>query len=105
MIIRMKDVSWIAGDTTALLVFFQCGHAAKQPYWSLSQGEKQKVLFARALIQNPPVFTHVLLLRKGEAHSQGRTREVLTKKNLTDFFEILIHVRWRKARAWVRMIS
>jgi iron complex transport system ATP-binding protein len=37
----------------ALLVFFQCGHAAKQPYWSLSQGEKQKVLIARALIQNP----------------------------------------------------
>ena len=37
----------------ALLDLFHCGHAAMQPYWSLSQGEKQKVLIARALIQNP----------------------------------------------------
>ena len=123
---------------------FQCGHAIRHPYWSLSQGEKQKVLIARALIQNPrllildepcagldiisreqilsliqdvadqtsgpsilyvshhieeilPVFTHVLLLRRGEVHSQGETREVLTKRNLTDFFEIPIDVRWRNA--------
>jgi len=136
----------------ALLELFQCGHAARQPYWSLSQGEKQKVLIARALIQNPallildepcagldiisreqilsfiqdigsqasgpsilyvshhieeilPVFTHVLLLRRGEVHSQGSTREVLTKKNLTDFFEIPIDIRWRDGRAWVRMTA
>ena len=135
-----------------LLAYFECGHAAMQPYGLLSQGEKQKVLIARALIQNPPllildepcagldiisrekilslikdiagrksgpsilyvshhieeilpVFTHVLLLRRGEAHSQGKTREVLTNKNFTDFFEIPIDVRWRKKRAWVRMIS
>jgi iron complex transport system ATP-binding protein len=134
----------------ALLVLFQCGHAAGQPYWSLSQGEKQKVLIARALIQNPrllildepcagldiisreqilsliqdvgsqasgpsilyvshhieeilPVFTHVLLLRRGEAHSQGSTREVLTKKNLSDFFERSVGVRWQKGRARVSL--
>jgi iron complex transport system ATP-binding protein len=51
-----------------------------------------------------PVFTHALLLRRGEAHSQGRTREVLTRKNLTDFFEKTIDVRWSKARVLVRMI-
>jgi iron complex transport system ATP-binding protein len=136
----------------ALLDFFQCGHAAAYPYWSLSQGEKQKVLIARALIHNPrllildepcagldiisrekilsliqdigsqasgpsmlyvshhieeilPVFTHLLLLRRGEVHSQGKTREVLTKKNLTDFFEIPIGLRWRNGRAWVCLTS
>jgi iron complex transport system ATP-binding protein len=136
----------------ALLAYFQCGHAAMQPYGSLSQGEKQKVLLARALIQNPrllildepcagldiisreqilsliqdignqtsgptilyvshhieeilPVFTHVLLLRRGEVHSQGRTRKVLTRKNLTDFFEIPIDVRRRNGRVCVRRIS
>jgi iron complex transport system ATP-binding protein len=136
----------------ALLAYFHCGHAAMQPYGSLSQGEKQKVLIARALIQNPrllildepcagldiisreqilsliqdigsqeagpsilyvshhieeilPVFTHVLLLRRGEVHSQGRTRTALTKKNLTDFFEIPIDIHWREGRACVRMIS
>jgi iron complex transport system ATP-binding protein len=136
----------------ALLTYFQCGHAAMQPYGSLSQGEKQKVLIARALIQNPrllildepcagldiisreqilsliqdigsqesgpsilyvshhieeilPVFTHVLLLRRGGVHSQGRTKTALTKNNLTDFFEIPIDIRWREGRACVRMIS
>jgi iron complex transport system ATP-binding protein len=132
----------------ALLELFQCGVAASQPYWSLSQGEKQKVLIARALMQNPPllildepcagldiisreqilsliqdigsqksgpsilyvshhieeilpVFTHVLLMRRGEVHSQGKTNEVLTKNNLTDFFERNVDVRWRKGRAWL----
>jgi iron complex transport system ATP-binding protein len=136
----------------SLLAYFQCGHTARQEYGSLSQGEKQKVLIARALIQDPrllildepcagldivsreqilsliqdigsqksgpsilyvshhieeilPVFTHVLLLRRGEVHSQGRTRKVLTENNLTDFFEIPIDVRWRNGRAWVRLIS
>jgi iron complex transport system ATP-binding protein len=130
----------------ALLELFQCGYTAKQQYWSLSQGEKQKVLIARALIHNPrllildepcagldiisrekilsliqtigsqksgpsilfvshhieeilPVFSHVLLLRRGQVHSQGKTREVLTKKNLRGFFERNVDVRWRKGRA------
>jgi len=136
----------------ALLAYFQCGHAAMQPYGSLSQGEKQKVLIARALIQNPrllildepcagldiisreqilsliqdigsqasgpsilyvshhieeilPVFTHVLLLRRGEAHSQGSMREILTKKNLSNFFEQTVSIRWSKGRALVHMTS
>jgi len=44
-------------------------------------------------------------LRRGEVHSQGETREVLTKRNLTDFFEIPIDVRLRNGRAWARIIS
>ncbi|MEW6115608.1 MAG: ATP-binding cassette domain-containing protein [Nitrospirota bacterium] len=37
----------------SLLEQLKCGHAAKQPYIELSQGEKQKVLIARALINAP----------------------------------------------------
>jgi iron complex transport system ATP-binding protein len=39
-----------------LLRNLQCGYAAKQPYFTLSQGEKQKVLIARALINSPKVL-------------------------------------------------
>jgi iron complex transport system ATP-binding protein len=133
-----------------LLKQFRCEHAANQPSLTLSQGEKQKVLIARALIHSPallildepcagldmfareqvlslmehiagqksaptllyvshhieeilPVFTHTLLMRKGQIYSQGETREVLTKRNLSDFFEMPVDIRWRKGRAWMRV--
>jgi iron complex transport system ATP-binding protein len=133
-----------------LLSRLKCEHTAAQPYWTLSQGEKQKVLIARALISSPPllildepcagldifsreqllsliedigrqesaptllyvshrieeilpVFTHTLLLRRGEVHSQGRSREVLTKRNLSDFLEMTVDVRRRKERVWLRI--
>jgi iron complex transport system ATP-binding protein len=129
-----------------LLKQFESGHIARQQYWTLSQGEKQKVLIARALISAPrllimdepcagldifarehllslienigkqahaptllyvthrieeisPVFTHTLLLRHGEVHSKGRTGQVLTGKNLSDFFGVSVDVKWRKGRA------
>jgi iron complex transport system ATP-binding protein len=119
-------------------------------YMELSQGEKQKVLIARALIHSPqllimdepcagldilsrervlssvenlalrttapsllyvshhieeilPVFSHTLLLRRGEIHSAGRTRRVLTAANLSSFFETGVKVRWRKDRAWIQI--
>ncbi|WP_409228947.1 ABC transporter ATP-binding protein [Gudongella sp. SC589] len=34
-----------------------------------------------------PVFSHALLMRRGEIHSKGYTKDLLTKENLTDFFE------------------
>ncbi len=34
-----------------------------------------------------PNFSHTLLLRRGEVHSAGITDEILTKENLSDFFE------------------
>jgi iron complex transport system ATP-binding protein len=46
-----------------------------------------------------PVFTHTLLLRRGKIHSNGRTREVLTGKNLSDFFGVSVEVKWLKGRA------
>jgi iron complex transport system ATP-binding protein len=133
-----------------LLSHLQCEHTAAQPYWTLSQGEKQKVLIARGLISSPrvlildepcagldivsrehllaliehigvqesaptllyvthrieeilPVFGHALLLRRGEVHSQGRSGDVLTKRNLSDFLEMTVDVRRRKGRVWLRI--
>ncbi len=34
-----------------------------------------------------PTFSHTLLMRRGEIHSSGYTQDLLTKDNLTDFFE------------------
>jgi iron complex transport system ATP-binding protein len=131
-----------------LLRHMQCGYAAKQQYATLSQGEKQKVLIARALINSPevlildepcagldifsrehllssiekigkrksaptlfyvthrteeilPVFTHALLIRHGRVHSKGKTGEVLTGKNLTDFFGKHVQVHGRKGRVLI----
>jgi iron complex transport system ATP-binding protein len=131
-----------------LLKQFRCGHVAKQPYLTLSQGEKQKVLIARALMHSPrllildepcagldmfareqvlslmediarlktaptllyvshhieeilPIFTHTLLMRKGHIYSQGITREVLTKRNMSDFLEMPVDIRWCNGRAWM----
>jgi iron complex transport system ATP-binding protein len=129
---------------------FQCDHLADQLYWTLSQGEKQKVLIARALISSPrllimdepcagldifareqvlslmedivrhkpsptllyvshhleeilPVFTHALLICRGKIHSLGKTREVITRENLSNFFGIPVHVQWRNDRPWIRI--
>lgn len=141
-----KDVK----TALSLLQQLDCRHAARQPYAELSQGEKQKVLIARALISSPqllimdepcsgldifsrehllssienlgksasaptliyvshhieeilPVFNHTLLLRRGKVHSCGNTAEVLTKDNLSSFFEKSVDLRWHKYRAWVEI--
>lgn len=138
------------GRALLLLKGLRSEHIAKQPYRTLSQGEKQKVLIARSLMHSPrllildepcggldifsrehllsfietighrkaaptvlyvshrieeilPVFTHTLLLRRGKIHSQGKTKEVLTKTNLSDFFERKVDLKWRKGRAWMQV--
>jgi iron complex transport system ATP-binding protein len=137
-------------QVSVLLKQLGCSHIAKKPYSTLSQGEKQKVLIARALIHNPevlifdepcsgldvfsrehllsyidrigkgknaptiiyvshrieeilPIFTHTLLLRRGEVHSQGRTKQMLTSRNLSDFFETPVLVKWYNNTAWLRL--
>ncbi len=134
----------------SLLKLMNGSHVARQPYLELSQGEKQKVLIARALINSPrllimdepcigldifskeqilsaietlgsktpaptilyvshhteeilPVFTHTLLLRRGEVHSAGETKKVLTRRNLSSFFDAPVGVRWLKDRAWIHV--
>jgi iron complex transport system ATP-binding protein len=136
--------------THLLLKRLKCAGTAEQTYRTLSQGEKQKVLIARALISSPrllvldepcagldifsrerllslierigryqtgpsllyvshrieeilPVFTHVLLLRRGEVHSRGKRDEVITRRNLSDFFETPVDVHWHKHRAWITL--
>lgn len=135
-----------------LMTEFGCLDLANRRYATLSQGEKQKVLIARALMNSPrilildepctgldifarenllllisrlgksanpptlfyvshhieeilPVFDRTLLLRGGRIHSVGRTRQVLTKSNLTDFFKKRVDVEWRKMRPWVRLLD
>ncbi len=122
-----------------------CIKVLKKPYCILSQGEKQKVLIARALINTPeilifdeplsgldifgrkhllsyieriaekvnapaiiyvthrieeilPVFTHILLLKKGKIYMQGKKKDVLTNKNLSDFFETPVKINLNKNR-------
>jgi len=125
-----------------------CAHLAKRIYSTLSQGEKQKILIARALMSKPrllildepcsgldifarehllqtieqlakdtsaptliyvthhieeimPVFNKTLLIRKGNIHSQGYTKSLLTSENMSDFFQRQVKVEWRSERAWL----
>lgn len=146
--IRAED----SRQVSVLLKRLDCGHIAKKPYSELSQGEKQKVLIARALIHSPgiiifdepcsgldvfsrehllsyianiarrrnaptiiyvshrieeiqPIFTHTLLLRRGVVYSQGRTRQMLTSRNLSDFFENPVLVKWHNNKASLKLLD
>jgi iron complex transport system ATP-binding protein len=50
-----------------------------------------------------PGFTHALLLRRGEVHSAGDKKKVLSAGNLSSFFETPVEVRWRDGRATVHI--
>lgn len=135
-----------------LLEQLGCGSLSRRPIGTLSQGEKQRVLIARALINCPrllildepctgldlfareqllntvddiarqkdgptllfvthhieeilPVFTHTLLLRRGEIYMAGRTREMINAGNLSGFFESQVEARWQDGRAWVSVAT
>ncbi len=143
-----KDVE----QALLLLEELGCEHLVKRAYKTLSQGEKQKILIARALINSPellildepctgldvfareqllsaieymgnqaaaptllyvthhieeilPVFSHTLLMRRGEIHSSGKTDEVLTGDNLSQFFAAPVDVLWQNERAWMRIVT
>lgn len=128
-----------------LMEQFGCMGFAKRPYATLSQGEKQRVMLARSLMNFPkllvldepctgldifarerflaalgaiaksrkaptmlyvshhveeilPVFSNTLLLRNGRVHSSGKTKSVLNKSNLTDFFRSRVEINWREGR-------
>lgn len=55
----------------------------------LSQGEDSPTLIyvTHRTEEILPVFTKTLLLRRGQVHSYGDTKDLLTEKNLSDFFE------------------
>jgi iron complex transport system ATP-binding protein len=145
---KKKDIE----KALSLLRQLNCAHIAKQSYAELSQGERQKVLIARAMISSPkllimdepcagldvfsrehllssienlgrsagapsilyvshhieeilPVFNRTLLLRRGKVHSSGKTRLVLSERNLSSFFETPVNVQWREGRAWIQGIG
>ncbi len=131
-----------------LLEQFGSTDLQKRLYYTLSQGEKQKVILARALTSQPkllildepctgldifarenflslieeigneansptilyvshhieeilPVFTHALLLKNGGIHSSGKKEDVLTKSNLTKFFDRELQAVWNNGRMWI----
>lgn len=133
-----------------LMEQFGCLEFRNRPYATLSQGEKQRVILARALMNFPkvlvldepctgldifarehflsaigaiaaspqppamlyvshhieeilPVFNRTLLLKKGSVHSAGKTKNVLTESNLTDFFQSPLEITWRNGRPRIHL--
>lgn len=131
-----------------LLEELGCAAMAQRPYETLSQGEKQRVLIARALMAQPrllildepatgldvfareqllqtvermgqrtdgptliyvthhpeeimPIFSHVLLLKKGEVFRAGQTADILTSETMTEFFDTSVEIAWRGGRPWL----
>ncbi|MGX1829788.1 ABC transporter ATP-binding protein [Paenibacillus taichungensis] len=126
-----------------------CQHLWDREYRTCSQGEKQKLLIARALMANPrvlildepcngldlfsrerllesiseltqkpdtpsliyvthhteeilPVFSHSLLLRRGEIVNSGLTSELMNRDVLSNFFEAPVDVDRHGERVYVR---
>ena len=133
----------------ALLAHLGCGALADHRLGTLSEGERQRVQIARALMadpalllldeptagldlgarealvrrlaglaagrsvsaivivthhveENPPGFTHVLLLREGRVQAQGPIGETLTAATLSSCFDLPLHLHRRHGRyaAW-----
>ncbi|MFC5650988.1 ABC transporter ATP-binding protein [Paenibacillus solisilvae] len=133
-----------------LMTQLGCAHLIDRTYQSCSQGEKQKILIARALMASPqllildeacngldffsreallssiqsfaqspnaphilyvthhieeiiPLFTHTLLIQRGQVFAKGRTEEILSSQMLSDFFETPVRVNWNQGRAWLSL--
>ncbi len=125
-----------------LLRQVECAYLAERSWSVLSQGERQRVLIARALMAQPkllildepcagldpaareqflqflqrlgkkpgaptlvlvthhvdeimPVFSHVLLLRRGRVLASGRKSKVLTTANLAQTFAAPVKLTWQ----------
>lgn len=132
----------------SLLELVEAGHLADREWGVLSQGERQRVLIARALMSRPrllildepcagldpaarehflqfvdalarragspalvlvthhveeitPVFTHALLLAKGQVAASGPLRRALTSANLSAAFDC--SVRLLRRQDWLRL--
>ncbi|MCH1625252.1 ABC transporter ATP-binding protein [Fredinandcohnia quinoae] len=127
-----------------------CQYLVNRVYDTCSQGEKQKILIARALMANPQilildepcngldifsrekllnsindlaclsggptliyvthhieeisqVFQKMLLLRRGEVYTSGRTIDVLNEEALSSFFEYPVSVEQRDERYSIQL--
>lgn len=128
-----------------------CFHLWDREYRTCSQGEKQKLLIARALMADPkilildepcngldlfsrekllysiqelarkedaptflyvthhteeilPVFSHTLLLRRGEVVTSGETDRIMVTDVLSEFFEAPVIVEKHEQRVYVRAV-
>jgi iron complex transport system ATP-binding protein len=52
-----------------------------------------------------PVFSHTLLLRRGEVFLTGKTEDVLSKANLSGFFERDVDVEKQNQRVWMKVLQ
>ncbi|MDF2722097.1 MAG: molybdenum transporter ATP-binding protein [Paenibacillus sp.] len=137
------------GLARSLMEMLGCAHLWDREFRTSSQGEKQKLLIARALMAKPrilildepcngldlfsrerllasirdlaaseaaptliyvthhteeilPVFTHALLLRRGEVVRSGLCEDVLTTATLSAFFESPVMLEKHNDRVYVR---
>ncbi|MET3292607.1 UNVERIFIED_CONTAM: iron complex transport system ATP-binding protein [Brevibacillus sp. OAP136] len=137
-------------EARKLLESLKCSYLANRPYQHCSEGERQRLLIARALISKPkllildepcngldifareqllatveeitkqpdaptllfvthhieeilPTIKHALLLRNGEVFGAGRTTELLTSEQLSQFFGTSVTVEWRNNRPWLQL--
>ncbi|MBM7646631.1 iron complex transport system ATP-binding protein [Scopulibacillus daqui] len=135
-----------------ILADLGCEQFRFRRYETLSQGERQKILIARALMASPkllildepctgldifareqllsmidtiakqpdaptliyvthhveeilPCFSHTLLLKQGEVFRAGKTADVLTEGELTDFFGTPLEVERKKERIAISLKS
>ncbi|MEC1520783.1 ABC transporter ATP-binding protein [Neobacillus niacini] len=125
---------------------------ANRRYETLSQGEKQRILIARALMAEPkllildeptngldfvarelllesiekiakeplaptiiyvthhveeivPVFNKTLLLKEGQVFAAGKTSEMISNDQLTQFFDLPVQVNWENHRPFVTRLQ
>lgn len=50
-----------------------------------------------------PIFTHSLLLKKGQVFAKGDRQEMLNGEHLTEFFDVPVDVNWSHNRAWLHL--
>ncbi|MEG0385371.1 MAG: ABC transporter ATP-binding protein [Solibacillus sp.] len=133
-----------------VMTHFNCAHLANKTFEHLSQGERQRVQIARAIMANPeilildepcggldlierenmlqtieqiskqpggptliyvthhveeilPCFSHVLLMKDGQAYDQGNRQALLTEQQLSAFFNTPIHLQMERDRTWVAL--
>ena len=142
-----EDIAWAEACMKAL----NCSHLSEREYRTCSQGEKQKLLIARALMARPkllildepcngldlfsrenllsaietltehedtptliyvthhtdeivPIFSHALLLRRGEVFKAGETASLMNTSTLSAFFESPVEAEEQQERVYVRPV-